>query len=173
MLCFQYEVTYPEMVVARIQSEPTYLTVSDFYTNGTFSGGYSEIGTPATVGAPGNALGYPMMLIHTYGDSPATGSIELRFASLELSSWSAKPGAKEKMMAEHFPKGETLTFSYMTGLSNPTSRVICRAYVTKGGQPSCMGYIPQINDAGVPGYHLIMASGPKGSHVAEADFVLK
>ena len=173
MLCFDYDVSYPEMVVAHIQSEPTYLGLSDFYPSGSFSGGYAEIGSPATVGAPGNALGSPTMLIYAYDGSPATGSIELRFASLDLSSWGGKPGAKEKMVAEHFPKGETLTFSYMTGLRNPTSQVICKAPVTKNGQPSCMGYIPQKKDAGALGYHLIEASGPKGSHVAVADFLLK
>ena len=173
MLCFDYDVSYHEMVVAHIQSEPAFLGVSDFYPNGEFSGGYSEVGAPSTVGAPGNTPGYPTMLVYTYGDSPATGSIKMTFATLQLSPWSDKPGKTENMTVEGFPKAETLTFSYMTGLSYPTSVVICKAYVPKGGQASCKGYLPQEKDAGAPGYHLITASGPKSDHVAEADFVLK
>jgi hypothetical protein len=170
VLCFQYEVIYPEMVVAHIQTAPALLAVADFYPNGTFSGGEGA-SAPATVGAPGNIPGYPTMLISAA--SPATGSIEVTFASLELSRWSGKPGTTEKLVAEHLPKRETITFSYMTGLSDPTSQVICKAYLAKGSQVTCTGYIPQKKDAGAPGYHLIMASAPNSSRVAEADFLLK
>ena len=173
VLCFQYDVSYPEMVVARIQSEPAPLTVIDFYPDGESSGGYAQIVAPATVGAPGNTVGYPTMFVYTYGNSPATGSIDLRFASLELSNWNGKPGSTEKMVAEHLPKKETITFSYMTGLSDPTSLVICKAYLAKSSQVTCTGYIPQKKDAGAPGYHLIVASAPNSSRVAEADFLLK
>jgi hypothetical protein len=106
-------------------------------------------------------------------DSPATGSIEMTFASLELSRWNGKAGTTEKLVAEHLPKRETITFSYMTGLSDPTSQAICKAYLAKSSQETCTGYIPQKKDAGAPGYHLIMASAPNSSRVAEADFLLK
>jgi hypothetical protein len=170
VLCFQYEVIYPEMVVAHIQTAPALLTVQDFYPDGAFSGGEGA-SAPATVGAPGNVPGYPTMLI--FAASPATGSIGMAFASLELSRWSGKPGTTEKLVAEHLPKRETITFSYMTGLSDPTSQVICKAYLANSSQVSCTGYIPAKKDAGAPGYHLIVASAPNSSHVAEADFLLK
>lgn len=172
--CLQYKAPYTEWLAIRTRAEPTLLNISQFSPNGEFDGAFGEVGAPGGGGSgAGGSSGKFLLLIYTYGNSPATGSIKMNLASIQLSAWSAEPGKTEKVFASGFDPGESMTFFYMTGLSNPASEVICKTTVLGNGQPRCQGYLPQGKDAGAPGYHLIVTKGPESHHVAEATFVLK
>jgi hypothetical protein len=175
-VCLRYSAPYTEWLSILIKSEPAYLDIIEYAPDGLSTGAFNGLGASHQAAAGSGTGGDPgefSMLITTYGLSPATGSIEMNLASIQLSAWSGKPGVTEAMFASGFDPGEYLTFYYMTGLSDPKKEVICKALVSRNGQPTCKGYLPPGRNAGTPGYHLIMTRGAKSHHVAKADFLLK
>ena len=170
VLCFQYDVPYPEAAVAHFNASAP-VAMYNFFPSGAGSGGGGS-GTPWTIGLNGSQVGEATVLISLATNS-TPASIQFTLASLQLSKWSGRPGTVEKMKASGFDSGERVTFLYKTALASPSSEAICETTVPKNGDPTCSGRIPGKMDAGSLGAHEILVRDTKSDHVAEASFTLK
>lgn len=119
-----------------------------------------------TVG-PDGALWLPEFL-------PYYGSI-LRFAlpvpSAAVSPPSGAPGTAVTVGGGGFVANESVTVSYKTGLSSPTSVTVCTSPVASDGTYSCAGSIPT-TDAGALGKHKLSVTGGTSGAIAKATFTL-
>lgn len=79
--------------------------------------------------------------------------------SVAVSPKSGPAGTAVALSGGGFLSTETVTVTYLTGLSSPTSVVICSATATTSGTFSCSGSIPGAATAGATGGHKIVAKG--------------
>jgi hypothetical protein len=105
-------------------------------------------------------------------NSLATGSVSVTVGSLQPSRWTANPGDKERALVGGFKSGEAVTVYYETGLPKDPQRVVCKAKTPKGGQVSCLGYLPTKKFAGATGAHVLMAKAAKSGHIAEVAVII-
>jgi hypothetical protein len=85
---------------------------------------------------------------------------------------SGPPGIVVSLTAGGFGPDESVTFSYETGLTSPTSVVLCAAQAGPYGVAKCSGSIPTGATAGASGLHQVMAQGLATGANGVAQFTL-
>jgi hypothetical protein len=88
---------------------------------------------------------------------PGAGSFKL-LPTLGITPSSGPGGTAITVTGSHYSPGESVTARYTTGLSSPSTVILCSATATGTGTISCGGHIPT-SSTGAKGTHHITAKG--------------
>jgi len=94
-----------------------------------------------------------------------------RAPSITLSRKRGPAGLSITVSGERYQPGETVNVNYKTGLSSPSTQLVCSTVVTNLGLYQCTGTIPSTN-TGALGLHGIVATGATSALKASALFTL-
>jgi hypothetical protein len=120
---------------------------------------------PGSDSGPGDSMS--ISVTSPGGTSPSTAADTFTYtapAAVAIRPHKGIPGTIVNVNGARFIAGETVTVSYLTGLTSPkpTEVKICAATVKVGGAFVCKGRIPGIRKAGAKGPHQIDATGSAG-----------
>lgn len=120
---------------------------------------------PASDSGPGDSM--RITVSSPGGTSPSTSADQFTYTpppSVTVSPTKGRPGTTVKIIGANYGADETVTVSYLTGLSspNPPMVTICTATTRASGSFVCKGKIPPKATAGAHGSHGIDAAGSTG-----------
>jgi hypothetical protein len=122
-------------------------------------------------GLIGSGFGIQTALVFS-NRSSSTGPLSMTMGDLGVTPISGAPASEIGLMGAGFTRYEPFHVYYRTGLANPATVLVCEGRVPKNREPTCVGRIPGLADAGPRGPHVITMKGAISGHVAKMSFDL-
>jgi hypothetical protein len=147
----------------------------------TFNGSAWQVVLSANFGADGSELFSPQcpsvgkcMAVGDYFNGVNYGGLveSTIKPSVKIAPNSGPPGLSVTLMGGGFASGESVSFTYETGLTSPKSVVLCEATANASGAAKCSGAIPSTAQAGATGQHLVVGQGSTSGTKASVHFTL-